>query len=29
LDTDSESATLITLEKAALALGKRLHVALV
>lgn len=29
LDTENESATLITLEKAALALGKRLHVALV
>lgn len=29
LDPDNESATLTTLEKAALALGKRLQVALV
>jgi predicted XRE-type DNA-binding protein len=29
LDYDSESATLVTLEKAAAALGRRLHVALV
>ena len=29
LDFDSESATLATLEKAAAALGRRLHVALV
>ena len=29
LDFDSESATLATLEKAATALGRRLHVALV
>jgi len=29
LDSDSESATLATLEKAAAALGRRLHIALV
>lgn len=29
LDLDSESATLATLEKAAAALGRRLHIALV
>ena len=29
LDYNSESATLITLEKAAAALGRRLHIALV
>lgn len=29
LDPDNDSATLVTLEKAALALGKRLEVALV
>ena len=29
LDSDTESATLATLEKAAAALGRRLHVALV
>lgn len=29
LDSDTESATLVTLEKAAAALGRRLHVALV
>lgn len=29
LDYDSESATLVTLEKAAAALGRRLYVALV
>jgi antitoxin HicB len=29
LDPDNESATLVTLEKAALAVGKRLHVSLV
>jgi len=29
LDFDTESATLVTLEKAAAALGRRLHVALV
>lgn len=29
LDPHNNSATLITLEKAALALGKRLHIALV
>ena len=29
LDYDSESSTLVTLEKAAAALGRRLHVALV
>jgi len=29
LDVDTESATLATLEKAAAALGRRLHVALV
>ena len=29
LDPENESATLITLEKAALALGKRLQIALV
>jgi antitoxin HicB len=29
LDPDNESATLITLEKAALAVGKRLQVTLV
>jgi antitoxin HicB len=27
LDPDNESATLVTLEKAALAVGKRLHVS--
>ena len=29
LDPENESATLLTLEKAALAVGKRLHVSLV
>jgi predicted XRE-type DNA-binding protein len=29
LDADTESATLATLEKAAAALGRRLHIALV
>jgi antitoxin HicB len=29
LDSDTESATLATLEKAAAALGRRLHIALV
>lgn len=29
LDADSESATLATLEKAAVALGRRLHIVLV
>ena len=29
LDVDTESATLATLEKAAAALGRRLHIALV
>jgi predicted XRE-type DNA-binding protein len=29
LDFDTESATLVTLEKAAAALGRRLHVSLV
>ena len=29
LDSDTESATLVTLEKAAAALGRRLHIALV
>ena len=29
LDFDTESATLVTLEKAAAALGRRLHIALV
>jgi len=29
LDSDTESATLATLEKAAAALGRRVHVALV